>query len=61
MAMDKLMVSLTRPQAEWIDAEVARLSVSRAEVVRRVLDRYREEQVLRVSGPAVGRHRDDAT
>jgi len=60
MAMHKLMLSLTRPLYEWIDTEARRLSVSRAEVVRRVLDKHREEQAIRTGGHAVGRRRDDA-
>lgn len=60
MAMQKLLVSLTDPQSAWIDAEAERLDVSRAEVVRRVLDEYREEQALRMGGHTVGRQRDDA-
>lgn len=59
IAMQKLMVSLTDPQYEWIDAEAERLGISRAEVVRRVLDRHREELAQRMGGHAVGRHRDD--
>lgn len=59
MATHKLMVSLTRPQSEWIDIEAERLGVSRAEVVRRVLDRYREEWALGTGSRAVGRQRDD--
>jgi len=55
MAAHKLMVSLTRPQSEWIDIEAERLGVSRAEVVRRVLDRYREEQAQRTGSHAVGK------
>jgi len=55
--MQKLVVSLTDPQSDWIDAESVRLDVSRAEVVRRVLDRYREEQAQR-SGHTAGRHRE---
>lgn len=55
IAMQKLMVSLTDPQYEWIDAEAERLGISRAEVVRRVLDRHREELAQRMGGHTVGR------
>jgi len=58
MPMQKLVVSLTDPQSDWIDAESVRLDVSRAEVVRRVLDEYREEQALRRGDHTAGRHRE---
>jgi len=42
MPMYKQVVSLTYPQFDYLSREAARLDVSVAEVVRRIIDAYRE-------------------
>jgi len=42
--MRKQQVSLTDPQVEWLEAEAKRLGVSIAEVIRRIIDKHREQR-----------------
>lgn len=42
MAMKPQMFSLTAPQAAFLRSEAERLGISIAELVRRIIDSYRE-------------------
>jgi hypothetical protein len=44
MAMQKRMVSLTEPQVAFLKAEAARLGISVADLIRRIIDQYRNER-----------------
>lgn len=44
MAMHKQMVSFTQPQIAFLKAEAERLGISVADLVRRIVDAYREER-----------------
>jgi hypothetical protein len=44
MAMQKRMVSLTGPQVAFLKAEAARLGISVADLIRRIIDQYRGEK-----------------
>lgn len=39
--MIKIVVSVTEPQQDWLKAEAARLGISVAELVRRIIDEKR--------------------
>lgn len=39
--MDRLPVSFSKPQLEWLRAEAQRLGISIAEVLRRIVDEKR--------------------
>lgn len=42
--MEKLVISVTPAQTEWLRAEAARLGISVAELLRRIIDKARGEQ-----------------
>lgn len=42
MAMHKQMVSLTEPQITFLKAEAERLGISVSDLIRRIIDQYRE-------------------
>lgn len=42
MAMHKQMVSLTGPQITFLKTEAVRLGISVSDLIRRIVDRYRE-------------------
>jgi hypothetical protein len=42
--MIKRMISFTEPQDDWLNKEAERLGISVAELVRRIIDWYREPQ-----------------
>lgn len=44
MAMQKQMVSFTQPQIAFLKTEAERLGISIADLVRRIVDAYREER-----------------
>ena len=44
MAMHKRMISLTEPQAEFLGREAARLGISVADLIRRIVDQYRKNE-----------------
>ena len=46
MAMHKQMVSLTEPQIAYLVAEAGRLSISVSDLIRRIIDRYREGKIV---------------
>lgn len=39
--MIKIVISVTEPQQEWLKAEAARLGISVAELIRRIVDQKR--------------------
>jgi hypothetical protein len=41
-------LTLSEPAERWLEAEARRLGVTRAEVLRRIIDRIREEQEERL-------------
>jgi hypothetical protein len=41
--MQKRMISFTAPQIAFLNAEAARLGISVADLVRRIIDQHREE------------------
>jgi hypothetical protein len=41
--MQKRMISLTEPQAAFLKEEAARLGISVADLIRRIIDQYRRE------------------
>jgi hypothetical protein len=42
MALSKRMISFTDPQVEFLKREAGRLGISVADLVRRIVDQYRE-------------------
>lgn len=42
--MHKQMVSLTGPQIEYLKAEAARLGISVSDLIRRIVDKHRENR-----------------
>lgn len=42
MAMNKRMISFTDPQVDFLKREAERLGISVADLVRRIVDQYRE-------------------
>lgn len=44
--MQKRMISFTEPQCEYLDAEATRLGISVADLVRRIIDKYRQQPEL---------------
>jgi hypothetical protein len=42
MALNKRMISFTDPQVEFLKQEAERLGISVADLVRRIVDQYRE-------------------
>jgi len=44
MNKQKQMISFTVPQRDFLKQEAARLGISVAELVRRIVDEYRERQ-----------------
>ena len=42
MAMQKRMISLTDPQVTFLSEEAKRLGISVADLIRRIVDQYRE-------------------
>jgi hypothetical protein len=44
VVMIKRMISFTEPQDDWLNKEAERLGISVAELVRRIIDWYREPQ-----------------
>ena len=44
MAMHKQMVSLSRPQIEYLKREAERLGISVSDLIRRIVDQHREGQ-----------------
>lgn len=48
--MIKRVISFTDPQDEWLNKEADRLGISVAELVRRIIDLYREPQPNRPEG-----------
>jgi hypothetical protein len=45
MAMPKKQVSLTDPQLAFLEAEAGRLGISINDLIRRIIDWYREAKV----------------
>jgi hypothetical protein len=46
MAMNKQMVSLTEPQRAFLRAEAERLGISVSDLIRRIVDQFREGKAL---------------
>lgn len=44
MATQRFSIMLTAPQLEWLRAEADRLGVTTSELVRRIIDQYREQK-----------------
>lgn len=42
MAMNKRMISLTDPQVDFLRQEAERLGISVSDLIRRIIDAYRE-------------------
>jgi hypothetical protein len=42
MAMHKQMISLTEPQVAFLKKEAERLGISVSDLIRRIVDQYRE-------------------
>ena len=42
LGMHKQMVSLTEPQIAFLKAEAAKFGISVSELIRRIVDKYRE-------------------
>lgn len=42
--MHKQTITFTQPQIEYLKAEAARLGISVADMVRRIIDQHREKQ-----------------
>ena len=42
MAMQKRLISLTDPQTDFLKKEAARLGITLADVIRRIIDVHRE-------------------
>lgn len=42
MAMHKTMIALTPPQYAWLRAEAGRLGISPADLIRRIIDAFRD-------------------
>ena len=40
--MHRQMISLTKPQADYLKSEAKRLGISVSDLIRRVIDAYRE-------------------
>lgn len=40
--MIKIVVSVTSPQLDWLKSEAARLNISTAELLRRIIDKERK-------------------
>ena len=41
--MEKISISLSKPQLEWLQAEAARLGITVSELIRRLIDQKRGE------------------
>jgi hypothetical protein len=41
------MVTLTKPQAEYLKLEAERLGITISEVIRRIIDQHREQKEIR--------------
>ena len=50
MAMQKFMVSMPDRQKSFLDREADRLGISVAELLRRIVDTYREPDGIAVAG-----------
>ena len=46
MAMQKLPIALTRPQMAFLKAEAARLGITVADLIRRIVDQHRAQLPL---------------
>jgi len=42
MTLERRVFQLSSPQLNWLDKEAARLGISSAELLRRILDQYRK-------------------
>ena len=48
--MPKISLNITEPQANWIDRERKRTGIGKSELIRRILDSWREAKELNKYG-----------